>query len=131
MAFTIQRAAVIHSPLKDKFKSKKSAWKTVASITIVGIILNSWVPFLFKIQTQSQENKQYCDIKKEYSKEYFQITIIYISLIMLIPIIVIFIGNSIIGRGHGGAVYYLSRTNSMTIELLFITFTKIPHPIFI
>jgi hypothetical protein len=96
VAFTIQRAAVIHSPLKDKFKSKKSAWKTVASIAIVGIISNFWVPFLFKIQTQSHGNKQYCDIKKEYSKEYFQITIIYISLIMLIPIVAIFVGNSII-----------------------------------
>ena len=98
MAFTLQRAAVVYSPLKGKFKSKKTAVKTVGFITLVGIIINLWVPFMFKIQTQSQENnnKQYCDIQKEYSKEYFQITIIYISLIMLIPIVVIFIGNSII-----------------------------------
>lgn len=92
--FTIQRAAVVHSPLKDNFKSKRSAWIVVLIISTLASVMSGWVPFMFK--TQSYEDKLYCDIQKEYSKEYFRLTIAYISIIMLIPIVTIFVGNSII-----------------------------------
>lgn len=53
-----------------------------------------WVPWLFK--TQTFEENQYCDIRRQYSTAYFRVTIVYISLIMLIPIVIILIGNSLI-----------------------------------
>lgn len=64
-------------------------------ITLVSILINLWVPFLFKIQ-QLDAEKQYCDVEKDWKSEYFIITIVYTALIMLVPIITIFICNSLI-----------------------------------
>ena len=91
IAFTIQRLYLVHSPFSRKFKSTKSGWKTVGLIVIISLLINLWVPFLFEIQSN-----QTCQVKNESNREYFIFTLIYISLIMLIPIIIIFICNSII-----------------------------------
>ena len=96
--FTIQRAVAINSPLfQKKIESKKSAWLIVLFVFIIGIILNLWVPFMFSNQNEDHSN-QYCDINKNNSNilSYFIITIAYIILIILIPIVVIFVFNSLI-----------------------------------
>ena len=94
VAFTIQRVIIVRSPLTQKFKSTKSAWKTVLVITLISIIINLWVCFIFKINYT--DTKQYCDVNRDLKKSYFRITVIYIILIMLIPMVTIFTGNFII-----------------------------------
>lgn len=94
-AFTVQRLFIVCLAPKNRFKSKKFAWITVLSILLVSLLVNVWVPFLFKIQT-NESNQMYCDIRKEYKLEYFNITFVYICLIMFIPILTVFVCNSII-----------------------------------
>ena len=95
VAFTVQRLLTIYVSPKNKFKSKKYAWITVLSILIIGLVINIWVPFLFVIQT-NEAGQQYCDIRKEYKIEYFNITFAYICLIMFIPIVTVFVCNCMI-----------------------------------
>jgi hypothetical protein len=52
------------------------------------------VPFIFKTAEQSSHSK-YCDYK-EHSIPYFYITIVYITMTMLVPIVVIFVCNALI-----------------------------------
>lgn len=97
IAFTIQRTFAIYSPFfQSKFESNRQAWLIVIILVIVGFILNLWVPFLFNPIQDVQTSIQYCDIKKEYSRAYFLLTIFYIALTMLIPIVVIFCCNILI-----------------------------------
>lgn len=95
VAFTIQRLLIVYSPMRNRFKSNKTAWKTVLTITITAIVINSWVPFIFEINKQDNDSP-YCDNKKNWSSQYFIVNCIYISSIMLIPIILIFSSNSMI-----------------------------------
>ena len=95
VAFTIQRLASICSPFSQRFKSTKSAWNTVFIITIISFVINLWVPFNFELHFSDDRNK-HCDVREGWSREYFHITLAYICLIILIPIIIIFICNSII-----------------------------------
>ena len=92
--FSIQRLFLVWAPFSKKFKSTKSAWNTVIIIVCISLLVNLWVPFIY--ENKLDENFLYCDAKKEWSREYFHITLIYICLIMLTPIFVIFISNSII-----------------------------------
>lgn len=92
--FTIQRLLILKSPLSDRFKSKKSAWKTILIISIISLTANLWVPFMFKIKAYHDE--MYCDVDNKLKNEYFRIAIVYIILIMLIPILIIIICNSFI-----------------------------------
>lgn len=92
--FTIQRLLILKSPLSDRFKSKKSAWKTILIISIISLTANLWVPFMFKIKAYHDE--MYCDVDNKWKNEYFRIAIVYIILIMLIPILLIIICNSFI-----------------------------------
>lgn len=95
VAFTIQRVFLVYTPFSTTFKSTKSGWKTVLLITIVSFVLNIWILFILEIK--NDDNKViYCDVKENWSKEYFHVTLIYICVIMLLPILVIFICNSII-----------------------------------
>ena len=94
ISFTIQRLFLVYSPLSNKFKSKKSAWNTVITITLVSLIINLWVPFIFEIQQVAKTT--YCDVREGWSKLYFHITLVYICIIILIPILIIFTSNSII-----------------------------------
>lgn len=95
VVFTLQRVSIVFSPFSNKFKSKKSAWICCLLITLLAFLANSWAPFFFKLKSISK-NIEYCDIDKKWVNEYFQITTIYICLTMLIPIIVIFVSNSLI-----------------------------------
>ena len=97
IVFTIQRTIAIHSPLfQARYESKRIAWLIVFFVTVVGLIINSWVPFVFdRLDTEHREIK-YCDVQKKFSSEYFTLAIIYIALIMLIPITVIFFCNTLI-----------------------------------
>ena len=100
VAFTIQRAIAIYSPLfQAKFESNRIAWINISIIVCIGAVLNVWVPFLFSprdLKLNEHLTIQYCDIEKQYSVFYFRITIAYIVLTMLIPIIVIFLCNTIV-----------------------------------
>jgi hypothetical protein len=90
VAFTLQRLRLVYFPLSNSFKTKQSAWKTVSIITIIALISNSWVPFMFEIE------KQHCDVKINYRKMYFLLTSVYIGMIMLFPILTIVISNTFI-----------------------------------
>lgn len=94
VAFTIQRLSIVYKPLSPRFKTKKSAWNTVKLISFISLLLNSWAPFLFEIQTKDSE--RYCDIIKMYKKLYFKLNIVYTSLIMSLPILIIVTCNSLI-----------------------------------
>lgn len=94
VAFTIQRVYITYSPLSSKFKSNKSAWFTVFSIFIISILTNLWILGFFELHIVI--SNQYCDIKKRLYKQYFVLTFIYTCLVILIPIVIIFIGNFLI-----------------------------------
>lgn len=94
VAFTLQRLFLVCSPFSHKFKSTTSAWKTISLLVLVALIINIWVPFIFEIKYDLIN--QSCVVKKELNKQYYIFTLVYICLIMLIPIVVIFISNSII-----------------------------------
>lgn len=95
VAFTIQRLSIVYRPLSVRFKTKKSAWKSIALISLIACLMNSWVPFLFHVQ-KNNLNIDYCDINIKYKEEYFKVNMIYIFLIMLIPIVTILVCNSLI-----------------------------------
>jgi len=95
VAFSAQRLYLICLPFSNKFKSTSSAWLTVSVIVCVSFIVNTWVPFIY--EKIAQENNLFaCDIRKEFSQEYFHITLTYICITMLIPICIIFVSNSFI-----------------------------------
>lgn len=98
VAFSIQRAIAIYLPFyESKFESNKNAWFIVSMIVLIGLIINIWVPFLFTPIVDSYDSSvTYCDIKKEFSKAYFYLTVFYVFLTMLLPIVVIFVCNTII-----------------------------------
>jgi hypothetical protein len=98
VTFTIQRAYIVYFPLRNKFKSKKSAWYTVVVILILSICLNFWIPYIFELKTNENDHTKstYCDVKTKWKNVYFIITIIYITLTILIPIIIVFVFNTII-----------------------------------
>lgn len=95
VAFTLQRLFLVYKPLKQVFKSKKSAWKTVVCILLISLTFNSWVPFLFTVQS-ALDQEVYCDNNKSLSREYFQVNLIYICLVMFMPVITILISNLLI-----------------------------------
>lgn len=90
--FTIQRLLIVYRPLSRSFRSKKSAWKTVLTILLVSLIINLWVPFLFKIQPVDGK-RELCDVSKKYQNYYFHLNIFYTTLIMLIPMVIILYCN--------------------------------------
>jgi hypothetical protein len=92
----LKRTFAIRFPLyQAKFESNRLVWSIVSVVMIVGVLLNAWVPLSFE-PTKYNENSQYCDVAKDYRFAYFNITILYIALTMLIPIVLIFVCNSII-----------------------------------
>lgn len=93
VAYTLQRLSLLKTPYK--FRSIRSAWNTVFLTVWLAFLFNMWVPFLFEIQSD-EHGVKYCDMNKTWKHEYFTINVVYICLIMLLPIIIIFISNSII-----------------------------------
>lgn len=79
LIFTLQRLYLVYLPLSTKFKSNKSAWRTVAYVAVLSFTLNLWVPFLFQIKDT------HCDIKNDWVKVYHAFNNIYISMVILIP----------------------------------------------
>lgn len=67
----------------------------VFSPVYIYLILSIKVPFMFTLQKNSS-GILYCDINKAYVSEYFRANLIYIVLIMLIPLVTIFICNTLI-----------------------------------
>jgi hypothetical protein len=101
VVFTIQRAIAIYFPLfqRSKLESGLFAWVTVILITSIGAVSNIWVPFLFKPRELFLDKTfsiKYCDVQKEFKSSYFIITISYIVITMLIPILIIFVCNFLI-----------------------------------
>jgi hypothetical protein len=101
VVFTIQRAIAIHFPFhfQAKFESNLIAWLIIIFVTLIGGISNMWVPFLFKpreLFLDKTYSIKYCDIQKDYKSSYFVITISYIVITMLIPIVIIFLCNFLI-----------------------------------
>ena len=94
IAFTTQRLSLVYSPFSNKFKTKRSAWLTFLTILCFSLVVNLWVPFLFKLR--DDEHLRYCDVSADWSREYFHITLAYICFIMLFPIVIITVSNSII-----------------------------------
>jgi len=90
VSYTIQRVIIVSLPLKTRVRTKSCAWLNVLLITFISILLNAWILFLFELK-----DKIYCSIKKEWEKEYLQITVVYVIIIMLIPITIIFVCNLI------------------------------------
>ncbi len=94
VAFTLHRTIAIRFPLwEGKIESKKIAWSVISALIATGLLINSWVPLIFGI-VEHANNIQYCDIVKHQSEAYFSLTIVYIAVTMLIPILVIFACNS-------------------------------------
>jgi hypothetical protein len=93
VVFTLQRLFIVYSPMSNKFKSKKSAWKTVALIYFISLLSNSYTLFIFDLQIKTN-NKTSCRINPSMDNDYFHLTIVFNCIIMLIPIIIIFTSNS-------------------------------------
>ena len=101
VAFTINRAITIYRPISEiKLESKKITWTVVSILVFLGLFSNIWVPFLFRTEVYNGRTGnlplKYCDIRSNYQFSYFTITILYIFIVMLIPIVVIFVCNSLI-----------------------------------
>lgn len=108
IAFTLQRTLAIYSPFfQAKFASKTLAWSITIALCVLGFVLNIWVPFVFKII----EKYSYCDIQRSYRNHYFIITISYITLIMFIPIVVIFVCNTLI-------IYYVLKASKLRLGMM-------------
>ncbi len=90
---SFQRLFLIYMPFKKY--SKKFALKCVLIVLAISLVINIRIGFLFNIQVNDM-NIPYCDVPEENSHEYFIITSAYIFIIMLIPIVVLIISNSII-----------------------------------
>lgn len=69
-------------------------------IIIVFLYPSKKVPFVFQIDYFTERTGgmhiQFCDIKRDYQHAYFLITMAYIFVIMLLPIIIIFVSNTFI-----------------------------------
>ena len=94
LSFTIQRLFLVYSPLAHKLRYKKTAWLSVGCLILISLLINYWVLYLFVLRNQN--GILYCDMKTYWRKEYFHITIIYISITLLIPSVIIVISNTII-----------------------------------
>ena len=97
IAFTLQNLLIVYLPLSSFFKSTKSAWIISGLIEFFSLMFNSWFLAIFRLKLEDEnKSRYYCDVLKEYDKQYFKATIVYIFVIMLVPILVIFMSNFLI-----------------------------------
>ncbi len=128
ISISIQRLIIVFLPLINRFKSTQSAWLTMFCTTAIAIFVNMWVPFYFEVieidkndldvsllSNDSLKNIKSCDVKKEYSDEYFHITIAYICLIMLLPILIILIANVLISYKVFYSKYQQKKLNKSSL----------------
>ena len=94
---TIQRVLVIFKPMKINYFSKLQAWYSVLLIIFISFILNIWVPFIFELNhgndNNSTEKKVFCNVALNFASDYFFISKIFILLTVIVPSLIIFIGN--------------------------------------
>ncbi len=95
VVLTVQRLIVVIKPFSVRLRTKKSAWNIVFAITCASICFCVWIPFLFKIQDNEQKS-MYCGIDKNMTKLYRIINIVYVFLIMIGPMIIICVSNSLL-----------------------------------
>lgn len=96
MIFTIQRTIAIYSPFFEaKFESKQFASRMVILFLLLSILSSLWVPFLFKLR-EIDNSYKVCLIVNDHVITYFFIVIILNVFSILVPIIIIFICNSLI-----------------------------------
>ncbi len=94
VAYTVQRLLIVIWPMNSKYKSKRSAWITVFTITVVSLTVNLWVLAVFEIK--NEEHKDFCDVKAGWKNEYFIMAVVYIFLTIGLPVIIICTSNTII-----------------------------------
>lgn len=94
VAFTLQRLLIVYVPLLNKFKKRASAWFTFLFITVFALSINVWTLFVFDIQ--KNETTPYCDINRDWSNEYLIANVFYIFIVLIFPIVLIFLCNTLI-----------------------------------
>lgn len=102
--FTLHRLSIVNFPMSKRFKSKKSAWLSCSLVVLFAVLINAWSCFMFELQNTNDHI--YCDVSKKWSNEYFQITALYIIMIIFIPIMIILSSNLAI-------IHKLIKSNSM------------------
>jgi hypothetical protein len=90
-AFTIQRFLIVKWPLARKFKKKSFAWRITLKILIVSVTINLWALFSFKLKQVN--GVQLCDINTELIDIYYFISLFYIILSMLCPMVIMLVLN--------------------------------------
>jgi hypothetical protein len=90
-AFTIQRFLIVKWPLNRKFKKKSYAWRITFSIIIVSMAINIWALISFKLKQVN--GVQLCDINTELIDLYHYISLFYIILSMLCPMVIMLVLN--------------------------------------
>jgi hypothetical protein len=90
-AFTIQRFLIVKWPLASKFKKKSYAWRITFSIIIVSMAINIWALISFKLKQVN--GVQLCDINTELIDLYHYISLFYIILSMLCPMVIMLVLN--------------------------------------
>ena len=127
VAFTVHRFLALYFPYtQKKLLSKQFSWMIILIISIVGIVSNMWVPFLFKagvFQGINHISYKYCDIQRDYSSSYFIITIVYIVIVMLVPIVTIFVCNTCIIR----TVFAANKTRKLLLIEAFSSNNNSPN----
>jgi hypothetical protein len=56
--------------------------------------MNAWVPFIFTLNTE--DTHSFCDVDRNWTNIYFLVNAAYMGLLIMLPIITIFICNSLI-----------------------------------
>lgn len=97
VVITMQRVLVIFKPMKINYFSKLQAWYAVLLIIFISFILNIWVPFTFELNHGNNSNstvkKVFCNVALNFASDYFLISQIFILLTVIVPSLIIFIGN--------------------------------------
>ena len=118
VAFTIQRTRAIRQPfLQKSFESKKKIILILSTICAFATISAFWIPLmLHSTHFESSNYLTECYIQDGYHDVYFVITNIYVVFIILIPMVIISICNTI-------TLYYMRRSSN---KLKYLANSKIP-----
>jgi len=80
--------------MTSKFKKKSFAWRFTLKILIVSMTINLWALFSFKLKQVN--GVQLCDINTELIDIYYFISLFYIILSMLFPMMIMLVLNILI-----------------------------------
>ena len=80
--------------MTSKFKKKSFAWHFTLKIIIVSMTINIWALFSFKLKQVN--GVQLCDIDTDLMDLYYFISLFYILLSMLVPMMIILVFNFLI-----------------------------------